>query len=109
WHGRQQHTTKGVAQCMTVATLERLHHHFGVEGRRTLDIDNARFQESIALHANSSRRNSDGYRPGSWQSALRLLRLNLDDQPLVDVLAELGAIGRSLECARHLLHVDFDP
>src|SRR5450631_1756170 len=51
----------------------------------------------------------DGYRPGSWQSVLRLLRIKLDDQALVDILAELGTIGRSLERTCHLFHVDFNP
>jgi hypothetical protein len=45
---------------MTVAALERLHHDLGVERRRTLHIDDARFQESIALHAESLRQIPSG-------------------------------------------------
>ena len=62
-HGRQQDAAKRIPQCMAVPTLERLHHHLRVERRRALYIDDARFQESVALHANSSRRNSDGTDP----------------------------------------------
>ena len=52
-HRRQQHAPKRVAQRVAVAPLERLHHHLGVERRRALHIDDARFQESVALHAES--------------------------------------------------------
>src|SRR5665213_685987 len=36
---------------MPVAALERLHHHLGVERRGALHIDDARFQQGVALHA----------------------------------------------------------
>src|SRR5215469_13601245 len=48
---------------------------------------------------------------GCWPGGLirRSLRIELDDQALVDVLTELGAIRCSLERSGHFLHVDLDP
>ena len=50
-HRRQQHAPQRVAQRMAVPALERLHHHLGVERRAGLHVDDARFQQDIALHA----------------------------------------------------------
>jgi len=52
-HRGQQDAAQRVAQRVAVATLERLHHDLRVERRRGLDVDDARFQQSIALHAES--------------------------------------------------------
>ena len=41
-HRRQQDTTQGITQRMTITTLERLHNHLGVNRRDGLDIDTAR-------------------------------------------------------------------
>jgi hypothetical protein len=45
---------------MAVAALERLHDHLGVEGRTALHIDNAWFQQDIALHAESLSKSQTG-------------------------------------------------
>src|SRR6476469_185224 len=43
------------------------------------------------------------------RTCLALLRVELHDQALVDVLPELRAVGRALERTRHLLRVHLDP
>ena len=48
-HGRQEHAAQSITQRVTVATLKRLHHNFGMAWAQRLNFDNARFQE-IVLH-----------------------------------------------------------
>ena len=50
-HRGEQHAPQRVAERVAVAALERLHNDLGVKRRRALHVDDARFQESIALHA----------------------------------------------------------
>ena len=105
-HRRQQHAAQRVAQRVAVAALERLHHHLGVERRHALHVDDARLQQNIALHAVPLWRIRDDIdaRPAPMRAvAHRLLRIQFDHQAFVDVLAELGAVRRALERARHLL------
>ncbi len=64
-HRGQQDAAQRVAQRVAVATLERLHHDLRVEGRRRLDVDDARFQQSIALHAESLSESQTGG-PGGY-------------------------------------------
>src|SRR5204863_835616 len=94
-HRRQKNAAKRVAKRVAVATLERLHHHLGVERRRALHVDNARFQESVALHAESLNRNPVKLQAKPWGKARPLLGVELDDEAFVDVLAEFGTVGRT--------------
>ncbi len=50
----QQDATQRIAQGVTVAAFERLHHNLGLHGRNALHVDDAGFQKSTALHGPSS-------------------------------------------------------
>ena len=64
-HRRQQHAPKRVAERVAVPALERLHDHLRVERRGRLDVDDARFQQNIALHAEPSSESQTG-KPGGY-------------------------------------------
>ncbi|MDT4814100.1 hypothetical protein FQZ97_471000 [compost metagenome] len=49
-HRRQQDAAQGVAQRMTVATLERLHHDLGMVRADRFDFNGARLQETLSGH-----------------------------------------------------------
>src|SRR4029453_19397475 len=111
---------------MPVPALERFHHHLGVERRHALHVDDARLQKNIGLHAEPfsayglTRQNQSVDRLtrdrrallpsiAVWSDRRSLFAIQLYDQALVDVLTELRPIGRTLERARHLFRIDFDP
>src|SRR5512145_2515997 len=96
---------------MPVPALERLHDDLRVERRHALHVDDARLQKDIALHAwkTSGGRRRLQAACAAQPSPLGLLAIEFDDEALVDVLAEFGPLGRTLERAGHLLRVDLDP
>ncbi len=64
-HGRQQHTTKRVAQRVTKAAFEGLDHHARLTRRNGLHLDDTRLEEfGYCLHVTTLTSNTTR-RPGS--------------------------------------------
>src|SRR5690606_441282 len=98
---RQEDAPQRIPQRMAKAALERLHRHPRLNRRGALDVDDARFQQYIALHQHflGTRRGSDP----------RLTGVQFHDQAFVDRCRQFAAHRVGLERALAGLDVDFQP